>query len=145
MSVSVVDWPAGVPNCVIPTSPQGGLRDNRSSFDPDNKFPPIERPASSWSPEVYSVEMNYMSVDQFSDFQSWYKNELKFGVNAFVMPHPITGVDTVWKIVKNDPPYTVSKVSLIPGGSDRRRVAVAMSIMSLPIEVPIEEPPEEAP
>ncbi len=136
MSVSVVDWPAGVPNCVIPTSPQGGLRDNRSSFDPDNKFPPIERPASSWSPEIYSVEMSYMSVEQFSDFQNWYTGELKFGVNAFVMPHPITGVDTVWKILKNDPPYSVSKIGLIPGSSGKRRIAVAMTIISLPVSVP---------
>ena len=128
----ILDWPSGVPSCIMPLSPQGGLRDNRLSFETDSKMPPIERPLTSWTPEVYSVELTPLSLDQFSLFQSWYQHDLRFGVHAFRWDHPITKSPGLWKIVKGDPPYQVSKIGPIPDGSGRRRVGVSFTVMSVP-------------
>lgn len=129
-------WPDGVPSCIMPMSPSGGLRDNRYSFETDNSGPPKERPASSWAPEVYSVVLTPLSRSQFQTFQDWYANVLAYGSEPFVFPHPITGDEGVWKIVKNSPPYEVSKVGRMPIGTDRRRISLSFSIMSLPFSVP---------
>lgn len=135
MAVQIIDWPSGVPQCILSDSPQGGLKDTRRSFDADIG-PPIERPATSWVGEVYAIELAPMSADDFAAFQAWYIDDLAHGVNAFVMPHPVTRVDGVWKIVKADPPFQVRKTGRIPTGSDARRVSVSMSIMSMPLAVP---------
>lgn len=135
MAVPVVLWPAGVPTCIVPMSASGGLRDNRYSFETESKMPPIERPMTSWTPEVYQVELVAQSLDQFRLFQAWYKNDLRYGVYPFVWSHPITGDVGAWKIVKNDPPYQVSKLGNIPLGSDRRRIRVTFSVMSWPATV----------
>ena len=128
----VVDWPSGVPSCIRPLSPQGGLRDNRLSFETDSRMPPIERPATGWTPEVYSVELTPLSVAQFTAFQTWYGGALAFGANAFRWDHPITGALGLWKIVKAEPPYQVRKLGLIPAGSGRRRLGLSFSVMSVP-------------
>jgi hypothetical protein len=132
MAITPADWPVGVPDCIMPLSPQGGIRDNRYSFETDSKMPPIERPTSSWTPEVYSVDLAPLSVEQFSLFQAWYAETLAFGTLPFNWAHPITGTASVWKIVKADPPYRVSKAGLIPSGSGKRRVTLSFSIMSWP-------------
>jgi hypothetical protein len=130
--MAVVDWPTGVPSCIEPTSPQGGLIDNRVSFGTDSKFPPIERPVSSWAPELYSVVMVPFSVDQFILFQNWYKNDLSYGVLPFRWFHPITKQPSAWKIMRGDPPFQVRKTGAIPLGSGRRRISVSFSVMSWP-------------
>ena len=130
--MAVIDWPEGVPNCILPTSPQGGLRDTRNSFETDSKISSIERPLASWAPAVYAVEMSPMSLAQFAAFEAWYAGPLAYGVNAFSWVHPITGAAGVWKILKADPPYQVRKVGLIPAGSDRRRISVSFSVVSQP-------------
>lgn len=130
MTTPLVDWPTGVPSCIEPLSPQGGMQDNRLSFETDSRMPPIERPLSSWTPEVYSVEMVPMSIDQFNEFQRWYRDDLSFGVMPFKWRHPITGVASAWKIVKGDPPYQVRKIGTIPRGSNLRRIGVSFTIMS---------------
>ena len=130
MPTPIIDWPEGVPSCIMPLSPQGGLRDNRLSFETDSRMPPVERPLSSWAPEVYSVELAPLSVDQFRLFQAWYKGPLRFGVYPFAWQHPITKDLSPWKIVKGDPPYQVKKIGNIPFGSDRRRISLSFSIMS---------------
>lgn len=130
---TVIDWPVGVPSCIMPLSAQGGLRDNRLSFDTDSKLNPIERPASSWAPEVYSVELTPLSVAQFEEFQRWYADDLRFGALPFYWPHPITGEAGVWKILKADPPYRVSKRGLIAKGSGKRRIGLGFSVMSCPL------------
>ncbi len=132
MPTPIIDWPDGVPSCIMPLSPQGGLRDNRLSFETDSRMPPIERPLSSWAPEVYSVELAPISLDQFVLFQAWYKGPLRYGVYPFVWLHPITKVVSPWKIVKGEPPYQVKKVGHIPNGSARRRISLAFSVMSWP-------------
>lgn len=128
----IVDWPAGVPACIMPTSPQGGFRDNRLSFETDSRMPPKERPVTSWTSEVYSLELTPLSIEMFAEFQIWFQTVAAFGVNAFRMLHPITKVPGIWKIVKADPPYQVRKLGRIPQGSDLRRISVTMSVMSLP-------------
>lgn len=130
-----VDWPEGVPHCVTPMSPQGGYRDNRYSFETDSKISPIERPASSWTPEVYSVSIAPMTIEQFIAFQEWFTGELSFGTTPFNWDHPITGVPGVWRIMKADPPYQVRKIGRIPYGSNLRRIEVSFSVMSWPGEV----------
>lgn len=132
MSTPIIGWPEGVPQCIMPLSPQGGLRDNRYSFETDSKMPPIERPLSSWTPEVYSVELSPISLEQFGLFQTWYKVSLRFGVYPFLWLHPITKVSMPWKIVKADPPYQVRKAGMTPAGSAKRRVSLSFSIMSWP-------------
>lgn len=135
--VQIVVWPALVPSCIMPMSPTGGLRDNRHSFETDSRMPPIERPAASWTPEIYQVELTPLSVDQFDAFQDWYQADLRFGALPFVWLHPITGAEGVWKIVKADPPYQVRKLGRIPGGSTTRRIALSFSVMSQPLAVPV--------
>ena len=135
--MAIVDWPAGLATCFMPGSVQGGLRDNRYSFETDDKMPPIERSATSWAPEVYSLTLAPMSLAEFEAFQAWYRGPLAYGVNSFVFPHPVTREDMVWKIVKADPPYQVRRLGRIPTGSDVRRIEVAFSIMSLPLPVPV--------
>lgn len=132
MAVDVVSWHAGVPLCIEPMSAQGGLRDNRHSFETDSKMPPIERPATSWTPEVYSVELVKLSVEQFSLFQHWYVSDIRMGTLPFWFPHPVTGAIGAWKIMKADPPYQVRKVGMIPSGSHRRRISVSFTLMSWP-------------
>lgn len=119
----------------MPMSPQGGLRDNRLSFETDSRLNPIERPTSTWAPEVYSVDLAPLSLDQFSAFQDWYVKDLAFGTRPFVFPHPITRQPGAWKIVKADPPYRVTKSGMIAAGSDRRRVNLSFSIMSQPYDL----------
>lgn len=130
-----VDWPDGVPSCFQPQSAQGGYRDNRYSFETDSKITPIERPASSWTPEVYSGSLSPMTVSQFEAFQAWFTGDLAFGTVPFNFDHPITGTPGIWRIVKADPPYRVSKVGRIPSGSNARRIELQFSIMSWPGEV----------
>ena len=130
MPTPIIDWPEGVPSCIMPLSPQGGLRDTRLSFETDSKMAPVERPLSSWAPEVYSVELAPLSVAQFELFQAWYKGPLRFGVYPFAWLHPITKTVSPWKIVKGDPPYQVKKIGHIPNGSARRRISLSFSIMS---------------
>lgn len=131
--MAIQTWPHDVPSAIMPMSPQGGLRDNRLSFETDSRMPPIERPLTSWTPEVYDIELAPMTIEQFARFQKWYLGDLAKGVNPFRWPHPITGCGMAWKIVKADPPYRVSKVGLIPSGSTRRRVALSFQIMSWPM------------
>ncbi len=132
MVAPILDWPEGVPSCIMPTSPSGGLRDSRYSFETDSVMPPIERPTASWAPEVYSVTLTPLSIDQFILFQAWYRGPLRYGVYPFKWLHPITKEVSPWKIVKADPPYQVTKVGNIPNGSGRRRVSLAFSVMSHP-------------
>lgn len=134
-----VNWPAGVPSCIMPLSAQGGFRDNRLSFDTDSKMNPIERPSSSWAPEVYSIEMTPMSLSQFEEFQRWYAQDLRFGALPFAWRHPITRKAGAWKIVKGDPPYRVTKRGLTPIGSDSRRVGVVFTVMSCPLPLTDEQ------
>lgn len=134
----VVHWPDGVPSCIMPLSPQGGVRDNRLSFETDSRMPPIERSAGSWAPEVYSVEMVPMSIPQFELFQHWFRHTAKYGVLPFVWMHPITKTLGVWKIQKSDPPYQVSKSRTIPAGSGRRGISVSFTVMSYPADAPPE-------
>lgn len=132
----VVPWPVGVPSCIQPLSPQGGRRDNRLSFETDSKMPPIERPVSSWTPEVYAVELVPMSLEQFRLFQNWYSSGLAWGVRSFAWYHPITRDVSSWKILKADPPYQVSKSRMIRLGSDTRGVSVSFTVMSTPRSFP---------
>lgn len=132
MPVTVHDWPSGVPECVFPLSPQGGYRDNRLSFDVDGGFPPIERPSSSWAPEVYSVELTHLSIPQFQAFQTWYRVTLGWGVEPFKLDHPITKVRAAWKIVKADPPYQVTKARRVMNQTVMRGIALSFRIMSMP-------------
>lgn len=134
--VDVIDWPDGVPACIMPMSPQGGLRDNRYSFETDAPYPPIERPMTSWTPEVYSVELVPLSVAQFEAFQTWYRGPLRYGVLPFKWWHPITKTRAAWKIVKGDPPYQVAKSGRIPFGSGQRRIKLTFSVMSFPASFP---------
>lgn len=130
--VAVVSWPLGVPWCVEPLSPSGGPKNNRRTFETDSPASPIERPAGSWAPEVYSVSLLPMNIDQFILFQSWYRSDLAHGTLPFKWYHPITGVSSAWKIVAGDPPYQVSKIAAIPNGSGIRRVRVSFTAMSFP-------------
>lgn len=134
--VEIVAWPVGVPSCIMPMSPTGGLRDNRLSFETDSRMPPIERPLTSWAAEVYQVELTPLSLDQFEAFQDWYQGALRFGALPFVWQHPVTGTEGVWKIVKAEPPYQVRKLGLAPEGSGRRRIGLSFSVMSQPLAVP---------
>ena len=134
--MTIVTWPAGVPQCIMPLSPQGGLRDTRYSFETDSKAPPIERPIASWASSVYSVELTPLSVTQFEAFEAWYAGTLAYGVNSFIFAHPITGAEGVWKIMKAEPPYQVRKIGRIPVGSTARRIGVSFSIMLMPDPVP---------
>lgn len=136
MPTPVIEWPAGVPACIMPLSAQGGLRDNRLSFETDSRMPPVERPLSSWTPEVYTVELVPLSLAQFDLFQTWYKGVLRYGVYRFAWLHPITRALGLWRIVKGDPPYQVRKIGPIPHGSDRRRVSLAFTVMSSPGNIP---------
>jgi len=132
MPITVVDWPVGVPDCIVPMSPTGGFKDNRYSFDPDANGVPIERPSNSWAPEVFSVEMAPMSISNYTSFMDWYKNDLKWGVLPFKWVHPITKEVSAWKIVKGDPPFTVKKLSIVKVGSGKRRISVSFTVMSYP-------------
>lgn len=134
--VQIVDWPEDVPLCIMPSSPQGGLRDTRYSFETDSRMPPLERPAASWVGEIYSIELAPMTVAEFSAFQAWYLVALSQGVNGFVMPHPVTKAASVWKIGKGEPPYQVQKTGRIPTDSGARRIVLSFSVMSLPLAVP---------
>lgn len=130
MSVTVADWPEGVPECIFPLSPQGGLRDTRLSFETDSRLPPIERPAASWAPEVYVVDLVSLTITQFQVFQAWYRNTLAYGSLPFKLDHPITRARMAWKIVKDDPPYRVTKTRLIRPGAATRGIGITFSIMS---------------
>lgn len=132
MPVTIVPWPADVPSCIMPLSPIGGLRDNRLSFAPDSPVAPVERPATSWAPEVYQVDLVPMSMEQFSLFQDWYRRDLAYGVRPFEMSHPILKTPCAWRIVKADPPYQVRKV-LAVRNERARGIVVSMTIQSLPI------------
>lgn len=131
MPETVIPWPADVPGCIGPLSPAGGLRDNRLSFDPDSPVAPIERPATSWSPEVYQIELAPMSLDQFARFQDWYRHSLAYGVRPFAMPHPVLRTPGAWRIVRADPPYQVRKV-LAMRSERARGIIVSMTIRSVP-------------
>lgn len=130
MPTPIIDWPLDVPACIMPLSPQGGLRDNRLSFETDSKMPPIERPAGSWAPEVYSVDLTPISVPQFRVFQDWYRHDLRYGVYPFRWAHPITGDVSPWKIVKADPPYQVRRLLNFRPDSDRRCIGLSFTVMS---------------
>lgn len=132
MPTPIISWPASVPACIMPLSPEGGLRDNRYSFETDSKMPPIERPAGSWTPEIYAVDLSPISGPQFEAFQDWYRDDLRFGVLPFHFTHPITGAPGVWKIVKDEPPYRVRRLLNTPRGSDRRHIGLSFSLMSWP-------------
>lgn len=134
MSTPIISWPSSVPPCIMPMSAQGGLRDNRYSFETDSKMPPVERPASSWTPEIYQLDLSPISVAQFDAFQDWYRGELRFGVMPFRFAHPITGADGVWKIVKGEPPYQVRRLLHLPKNSPRRCISLSFSLMSWPEE-----------
>lgn len=136
MPTPIIPWPAGVPSCVMPMSPQGGLRDNRLSFETDEATTPVERPRTSWAPELYQVTMVPMDRAMFQAFQAWFRGPLAYGSLPFVMDHPITREPTVWRIVKGDPPYQVSKV-LTMGRPDVRGISVSFGIQSMPLAVPV--------
>ncbi|OWJ73879.1 hypothetical protein, partial [Haematobacter missouriensis] len=106
--MNIQQWPFEVPDCIMPLSVEGGLQDNRVSFEPE-VGPPVERPRSSWAPEVYSLDMRLMTVAQFVAFETWYRTTLRYGVLPFEFSHPITRKRSAWKIVKGSPPYQVSK------------------------------------
>ena len=129
----VRQWPFEVPDCIMPLSPQGGLQDNRVSFEPE-VGPAIERPKSSWAPEVYSLDMRLMAVGQFMEFQTWYRTTLRYGVLPFEFAHPITRERSAWKIVKGNPPYSVSKQRRAAPGA--RCIAVSFSVTSFPVDIP---------
>ncbi|WP_276862340.1 hypothetical protein, partial [Haematobacter missouriensis] len=130
--VVVAQWPFGVPDCIMPLSPQGGLQDARVSFEPE-VGPAIERPKATWTPDVYSVQLVLISVPQFQAFERWYKNDLRQGVLPFEFYHPITKARSAWKIVKGDPAYQVSKPRLRQK-PDTRCIALSFSIMSFPAD-----------
>lgn len=132
---TIIPWPASVPSCVMPMSPQGGLRDNRLSFETDDAVTPVERPRTSWAPELYQVTMVPMDRAMFEAFQAWFRGPLAYGSLPFVMDHPITREPTVWRIVKGDPPYQVSKV-LAMRSADVRGISVSFGIQSLPMAAP---------
>ena len=132
---TIIPWPEGVPSCVMPMSPQGGLRDNRLSFETDDAVTPVERPRTSWAPELYQVTMVPMDKAMFQAFQAWFRGPLAYGSLPFVMDHPITREPTVWRIVKGDPPYQVSKV-LPMRSDDIRGISVSFGIQSMPLAVP---------
>lgn len=134
---TIIPWPAGVPSCVMPMSPQGGLRDNRLSFEADDAVTPVERPRTSWAPELYQVTMVPMDRAMFQAFQDWFRGPLAYGSLPFVMDHPITRQPTVWRIVKGDPPYQVSKV-LAMRSADVRGISVSFGIQSMPLAVPFD-------
>lgn len=129
-SIPIIDWPAAVPSCVLPLATSGGPRDNRLSFDTEDKMPPIERPLSSWTPDVYSVELVPISEAQFAVFEAWFKNDLRFGVYPFKWAHPVTRVLSPWKFVKADPAYTVRKSRRTPRGSGIRGISISFTVMS---------------
>lgn len=129
---TVIDWPEDVPSCVFPLSPQGGIKANRHSFETDSPLPPIERPIASWAPEQYSVELTYLTIEQFETFQRWFRNDLAYGAVPFKFRHPITNERRAWRFINTDPPYLVSKARRIPFGSNRRGVAITFTISTLP-------------
>lgn len=131
--MNMQQWPFEVPDCIMPLSVQGGLQDNRVSFEPE-VGPPIERPRSSWAPEIYSLDMRLMTVVQFEDFQRWYRNTLRHGVLPFEFYHPITRQRGAWRIVKGSPPYQVTKQRRASPGA--RCIGVSFSITSFPVDVP---------
>lgn len=130
MATPIIDWPLGVPSCIMPLSPQGGLQDNRISFEPDAGVP-IERPRTTWAPEVYAVDLVPLTVAQFTTFQRWYRADLASGTLPFRFLHPITRIVSPWRIVKGNPPYQVSK-SRRAATPETRCVSLSFSIMSWP-------------
>lgn len=132
--VAVVAWPYGVPDCIMPLSPQGGLQDNRVSFEPD-VGPAIERPKSSWAPDVYSVQLVLISVPQFAEFERWYRSDLRHGVLPFEFRHPITKARSAWKIVKGNPAYQVTKPRL-QQKAETRCISLSFTITAFPAGVP---------
>lgn len=129
MPVPILPWP--LPD-LAPTfleSAQGGLVDNRLSFDADLPMPPIERPMTSWAPEVFSVTLGMMCLEDYQTFQNWYRKDLRYGVHPFKWFHPITGQVSPWKIVKASPPFEVRRVA-------PEVVIVSFSVMSWPGSFP---------
>lgn len=120
-------WPMGVPGCTMPLTATGGPQDNRLSFETDSGHD-ISRARASWTPDVYQVEIVPMSRYQFSLFEAWFRDDLAFGANAFMLPHPITGIDKAWKVVPGQQPYTVTKGRLMPKGGSERGIKVSMRI-----------------
>lgn len=125
--MQIVTWPMGVPECIMPLSPQGGPQDNRLSFETDSGHN-VARPRASWTPDVYEVDLAPMSRNQFALFEAWFRYDLRFGVNAFTMPHPITGLPSAWRVAPGDPPYTVRKIRLMHD-DDARGLAVSWKLM----------------
>ncbi|OWJ78424.1 hypothetical protein CDV49_08285 [Haematobacter genomosp. 1] len=109
------------------------MQDNRVSFEPEVGVA-IERPKTSWAPEVYSVELRLLTIPQFEAFQRWYKLDLHHGVLPFEFYHPITRVRSAWKIVKGSPPYSVAKTRRAAPGA--KCIALSFSIVSFPVSIP---------
>lgn len=118
----------------MPLSPQGGLQNNRVSFDPE-VGPSVERPKTTWTPEIYSVQLALISVPQFVIFERWYKRDLRFGVLPFEWVHPVTRARGAWKFVKGDPAYQVSKPRLRQH-PDTRCISLSFTVTSFPVDVP---------
>lgn len=127
-----VTWPEGVPPCLMPLSPEGGVQDNRLSFETDYGLD-ISRPRASWSPEIYDVEIAPMSRTQFKTFSAWFRNDLAWGSHAFIMDHPLTGEPAAWRPVPGDQPYHARKIRLMPKGEGVRGISVSMQIRSVPL------------
>lgn len=126
--IPIIPWPSSVPRCVKVTSPQGGLQNNVRSFAPE-VGEPLERPKTTWTPEVYSIEFELWNTAQFIAFQLWYKRDLAFGVYPFEFFHPITLITSPWRVVKGDPPYRVGRPRRTADPL-KRSISVSMTIMS---------------
>ena len=132
MSVPVVAWPYGLPLKLMPLASQGGLQDNRIGFEPD-VGPAIERPRTSWAPEIYAVEMALLTVDQFTEWQRFYRQDLAFGTRPFEFRHPLTRVFSPWRIRRGSPPYQAEQVRRAAPGA--KCIRVAFSVESWPASV----------
>lgn len=105
----------------------GGPQDNRVSFSPDYGMP-IERPKGSDAPEIYDVGYEVFDLEDYAVFKAWFKDDLASGTKRFAWRHPIGDSVALWRIVSQDPPYTVTAAS---GG---QFVSLTMRIMRVPGE-----------
>ncbi len=102
-------WPATIPQKPGAGKWQGGPQNNVVTFQPD-VGEPIQRRRSSAIAHVYRATFVGLSGSELSTFKTWFEGTLYDGTLAFDWVDPIYGGTASWRIVADDPPYTVVDV-----------------------------------
>lgn len=120
--MTVAYWPTDIPQAVV-ASYSGGSRDLRTSFE--TVGPPITRPRTTGSVDVFSITSVPMKSAEFERFKTWVQSALSGGALRFCRRDPLSGVPRMWKIVSGDNLYQVALA-----GS--QRVQITMTLIRLP-------------